>query len=112
VSTQAQIVTLSFTATDSPAGVKNVFGSFRSPSHIPTSSCTGEIPVAGDRFSGLFQCTIAIPLHAEPGVWELFFVRPTDQTGNSVAHTIATGLQSLGFPFQLDVVDGGGSPPP
>jgi hypothetical protein len=111
VSTQAQVVTSTVAATDSGSGIAVVDFSFVSPSGLFARGCSAYSPSSGDRFSGTWSCNITIPQAAEAGTYSIQSIRITDAVSNYELYDAAR-LQALGFPTQLDVNYGGGSPGP
>jgi hypothetical protein len=82
VSTQAQNVTCTMSATDVPSGVNTVGCQFQSPSGSGIGCAAGSPPPSGDRFDGVWTCDVTIPQNGEAGVWTVSRVDAYDEAGN------------------------------
>ena len=110
VSMQSQEVNCSAAVSDSGVGTAEVTCIFWSPSGGQVESCRATAPSSGDTFDGVWSCNVTIPQFAEPGAWYVWSVNTTD--GLNARNYRTPELQTLGFPTQLDVTYGGGSPAP
>ena len=106
VSTQAQSVTCTMSATDVPSGVNTVGCYFQTPSGSPFGGCAaGSPPPSGDRFDGVWTCSVQIPQNGETGTWTVSRVDTYDEAGN-MRRYLTPELQTLGFPTDLTVTSG------
>jgi hypothetical protein len=112
VSTQGEQVNVTLSGTDIGSGIQVVSVTFRSPSGAQGRGCGASTnpPSSGDRFDGTWTSQCTFPALSEPGTWVVESVRLQDLF-NAATYT-TSDLQALGFPTQLDVTYGGGSPPP
>ena len=102
VTSAAQTVIVTVTATDDLSGMTNAQARFTSPSGAQATGTFGLFRSSGTPLSGVYTGTATIPRFSEAGTWTLGDLTLFDAAGNQVTYTTAN-LLALGLPVNLNV---------
>jgi hypothetical protein len=105
------VITITAELSDRPAGLAGD-GYKSSPTHVRFQSTGGQSLdadfqphlhlVSGDKWSGVYEREIEVPMYSEEGTWAVEYFLLVDQVGNQREMT-ASELGALGFPTSFEV---------
>ena len=104
VTQQPAVVTVTAQISDDISGVAGAFAWFSSPSGNHTVLADLGM-ISGTILNGTWQGSATIPIYSESGTWTVSQVRVVDFAQNN-RYYYTTDLQALGFPVDLQVIDG------